>query len=375
MITQSVHLMTIRGIQVGVHYSWLIVFFLVTFSLTGQFVLQHPDWRRGEHITLAVATSLLFFGCILLHELAHSLVAQAKQIPVRSITLFVFGGVAQIGREPDRPLTEFQIAIAGPIASVLLGLGFDVMADLAGAHAPHVAALAGWLASINLFIAMFNLVPGFPLDGGRIFRAAMWAVTGSFARATRMASRSGQTVGFVMIIGGIAIAFTGNWVNGLWIAFIGWFLLDAAQQSGLQVAMRSALSGLVARDIMTRDCPTVSGRLSLAELVEDHILKTGQRCFVIADEGRLDGLITLHQIKTIPRERWQHTALSSVMTPLARLHVVAPDTPILKVLEVMEAGDVNQVPVISDHRLAGMISRDHVLGVLYARMELGRPSA
>jgi Zn-dependent protease len=375
MITQSVHLMTIRGIRVGVHYSWLIVFFLVTFSLTGQFALQHPDWRRGEHITLAIATSLLFFGCILLHELAHSLVAQAKRIPVRSITLFVFGGVAQIGREPDRPLTEFQIAIAGPIASVLLGLGFGAIADVAGAHALHLAALAGWLASINLFIAMFNLVPGFPLDGGRVFRAVMWAVTGSFARATQMASRSGQTVGFALIIGGAAIAFTGYWVNGLWIAFIGWFLLDAAQHSGLQVAMRSALSGLVAHDIMTRDYPTVSGRLSLAELVEDHILKTGQRCFVIADQGRLDGLITLHQIKTIPRDRWQSTALSSVMTPLARLHVVAPDTPILKVLEVMEAGDVNQVPVVSDHRLVGMISRDHVLGVLLARMELGRQSA
>jgi Zn-dependent protease/CBS domain-containing protein len=375
MITQSVHLMTIRGIRVGVHYSWLIVFFLVTFSLTGQFALQHPDWGRGEHITLAVATSLLFFGCILLHELAHSLVAQAKRIPVRSITLFVFGGVAQIGREPDRPLTEFQIAIAGPIASVLLALGFGVMGDLAGARALHLAALAGWLASINLYIAIFNLVPGFPLDGGRIFRAVMWAVTGSFARATQIASRSGQTVGFALIIGGAAIAFTGYWVNGLWIAFIGWFLLDAAQHSSLQVAMRSTLSGLVAQDIMTRDCPTVSGRLSLAELVEDHILKTGQRCFVIADEGRLDGLITLHQIKTIPRDRWQHTALSNVMTPLAHLHVVAPDTPILKVLEVMEAGDVNQVPVVSDHRLVGMISRDHVLGVLYARMELGRQSA
>jgi Zn-dependent protease/CBS domain-containing protein len=375
MITQSVHLMTIRGIRVGVHYSWLIVFFLVTFSLTGQFALQHPDWRRGEHITLAVATSLLFFGCILLHELAHSLVAQAKRIPVRSITLFVFGGVAQIGREPDRPLTEFQIAIAGPIASVLMGLGFGVMADLAGAGAQHLAALAGWLGSINLFIALFNLVPGFPLDGGRIFRAVMWAITGSFARATQIASRSGQTVGFALIIGGAAIAFTGYWVNGLWIAFIGWFLLDAAQHSSLQVTMRSALSGLVAHDIMTRDCPTVSGRLSLAELVEDHILKTGQRCFVIADAGRLDGLITLHQIKTIPRDRWEHTTLSSVMTPLARLHVVAPDTPILKVLEVMEAGDVNQVPVVSDHRLVGMISRDHVLGVLYARMELGRQSA
>jgi len=371
MITQSMYLMTIRGIRVGVHYSWLIIFFLVTFSLTEQFAIQHPGWSLSERITLAVATSLLFFGCILLHELAHSVVAQAKQIPVRSITLFIFGGVAQIGREPDRPSTEFQIAIAGPIASFLLALGFRMVEDLAGEHALHLAALAGWLASINFAIALFNLVPGFPLDGGRIFRAVMWAVTGSFAKATRIASRSGQGVGFALIMGGTAIAFTGRWVNGLWLAFIGWFLLDAAQQSGLQVVMRSALAGLVAQDVMTRDCPTVSGRLSLAELVEEHILKTGQRCFVVSDNGRLEGLITLHQVKTIPRDRWQHTTLSSAMTPLARLHVVAPETPILKILEVMGAGDVNQVPVVTDNRLLGMISREHVLGVLYARMELG----
>ena len=370
MIAQSIHLMTIRGIRVGVHYSWLIVFFLVTFSLTGQFAVEHPGWSDRERITLAVATSLLFFGCIVLHELAHSVVAQAKGLPVRSITLFVFGGVAQIGREPDRPATEFQIAIAGPIASVLLAFGFDVVAGLAGEQALHLGVLAEWLASINFAIAMFNLVPGFPLDGGRIFRAVVWAITGSFAKATRIASRSGQGVGFALIIGGTAIAFTGNWINGLWIAFIGWFLLDAAQQSGLQVTVRSALSGLLAQDVMTRECPTVSGQLSLAELVEEYILKTGQRCFVIVDDGRLEGLITLHQVKTIPRGRWEHTSLSSAMTPLARLHVVAPETPILEVLGIMEAGDVNQVPVVTGNRFLGMISRDHMLGVLYARMEL-----
>lgn len=371
MITQSVHLMTIRGIRIGVHYSWLIVFVLVTFSLTGQFAVQHPEWSHSEHITFAVATSLLFFGCIVLHEFAHSVVAQTKRIPVRSITLFVFGGVAQIGREPDRPLTEFQIAIAGPIASVLLSFGFSVVAGLAEAHALHFAALAEWLASINFAIAMFNCVPGFPLDGGRIFRAVVWAVTGSFAKATRIASRSGQAVGFALIIGGTAIAFTGNWVNGVWIAFIGWFLLDAAQHSSAHVVLGSAVSGLVAQDVMTQECPTVSGRLSVAELVEEHILKTGQRCFVVSENGRLGGLITLHQVKTIPRDRWEDTALSSAMTPLARLRVVAPETPILKVLDVMEAGDVNQVPVVTGHRLLGMISRDHLLGVLYARMELG----
>jgi Zn-dependent protease/CBS domain-containing protein len=375
MMRQSVPLTTLRGIEVGVHYSWLIVFCLVTFSLTGEFTNQHPDWKRSEHIALAVATSLLFFMCILLHELAHSFVAQAKHIPVRSITLFVFGGVAQIEREPDRPFTEFQIAIAGPITSFLLAFAFWLVPVLVGQQSEHLVALAGWLASINFVIAAFNLVPGFPLDEGRILRAAIWAVTGSFARATRIASQSGQGVGYALIMGGMLTAFTTNWLSGLWIAFIGWFLLHAAQESALVVAVRSALSGLVAQDIMASDCPVIPGRMSLAELVEERILRTGQRCFIVFDDGRLDGLITLHQVKTIPRDRWGSTTVSTAMTPLAQLHVVRPETPILEVLAVMEAGDVNQVPVVTDNRLLGMITRDHLLGVLSARMALGGDAA
>lgn len=372
MIGQSIRLMTIRGIEVGLHYSWFIIFFLITTSLTTLFAAEQPHWTTAEHYTVAIASSLLFFTSILLHELAHSFVALAKGIPVRAITLFVFGGVARIGREPDRPLTELQIAIAGPMASALLAVGFWFVSVLAGGRVEQVAVLAGWLSSINLMLAVFNLVPGFPLDGGRIFRAILWHVTGNLAKATRIAAGSGQLVGYGLVLGGIWLGLvTGSWFNALWLAFIGWFLLNAAQASVMQVGVRSALADVRAQDIMTRDCPTVSGRLSLAELVQEYILKTGQRYFLVTEGSRLNGLVTLHQIKAVPQDRWTQVTVGEAMTPLATLRVVPPETPILDVLQTMEGEDVNQVPVVTAGQLVGLLTREHILRVLSAKMELG----
>jgi Zn-dependent protease/CBS domain-containing protein len=373
MIGQSVKLTTIRGIDVGVHYSWFIVFVLITVSLTARFASEHPQWTLVEHYGVGIATSLLFFGSILLHELAHSFVALAKGIPVRSITLFVFGGVAQIGREPDRPMSEFQIAIAGPLASALLAVGFGTVEYLAGDQFERLSALAGWLSSINLMLALFNLVPGFPLDGGRIFRAALWHVTGSLTKATRIAAGTGQGIGYALIFLGIWTGFSVNWFSGLWLAFIGWFLMNAAQESVVQVSIRSALSGLTAEDVMSRDCPAVGRRMSLAELVRDHVLRTGQRCFTVTDGNRLEGLVTLHQIKAVPQERWAQVSVGEGMTPISQVRVVAPDKPLLEVLRLLEGQDVNQVPVVAGDRLVGMITRDHLLRVLAAKMELEFP--
>ena len=373
MIGQSIKVTRIRGIEVGVHYSWFIVFVLITFSLTARFASEHPQWTLVEHYAVGIATSLLFFSSILVHELAHSFVALAKGIPVRSVTLFVFGGVAQIGREPDRPMTEFQIAIAGPIASAVLALGFGVIAYLGGEQFERLSALAGWLASINLMLAIFNLVPGFPLDGGRIFRAALWHMTGSLTKATRIAAGTGQGIGYVLIFLGIVTGFTANWFSGLWLAFIGWFLMNAAQESVVQVSVRSALSGLAAEDVMSRDCQTVDGRMSLAELVRDQVLRTGQRCFTVTDGNRLKGLVTLHQIKAVPQERWAHVSVGDAMTPVSQLRIVPPDTPLLELLRLLEGRDINQVPVVAGDRLVGMITRDHLLRVLTAKMELGLP--
>jgi Zn-dependent protease len=375
MIGQSVRLTTVRGIEVGIHYSWLLIFFLVTLSLTTRFADQHPHWTVVEHYAVGVATSLLFFVSILLHEFAHSLVALAKGIPVRSITLFVFGGVAQIGREPDTPRDELQIAAAGPLASFLLAAGFWLTGSLAGDRFEHLEALAGWLASINLILAVFNLFPGFPLDGGRILRAAVWHFTGDLMRATGVAARAGQGLGIGFIVMGIFIAFSANWFNGLWFAFIGWFLLTAAQASMVQASLRDALGGLTAAEIMAPDCPTVPSRAGLAEIVQEHILRAGRRCVMVSDDGKLKGLITLHEVKAVPRDRWDVTSASAAMAPVGRLKVITPDTPVLQILSEMDAANVNQIPVMREGRLLGLVTREHLLHVLSMRLELGRAAA
>ena len=248
-----------------------------------------------------------------------------------------------------------------------------MIAYLGGDQFERLSALAGWLSSINVMLALFNLVPGFPLDGGRIFRAALWHMTGSLTKATRIAAGTGQGIGYALILFGIWTGFTANWFSGLWLAFIGWFLMNAAQESVVQVSVRSTLSGLVAEDVMSRDCPIVSHRMALAELVQEHILRTGQRCFIVVDGSRLEGLVTLHQIKAVPQELWGQVSVGKAMTPVSRLRIVAPDQPLLDVLQLLEGGDVNQVPVVAGDRLLGMITRDHLLRVLAAKMELDMP--
>ncbi|MDI3466940.1 MAG: hypothetical protein OJF50_005761 [Nitrospira sp.] len=361
------------GIEVGVHYSWFIILFLGTVSLTRQFASEYPQWTPSEYYAVGIATSLLFFASILVHELAHSFIALVKGIPVRSVILFLFGGVAQIGRRPDRPLTEFQIAIAGPIASVLLAVGFRTIEHLVGDQFEQLTVLTDWLAWINLILAAFNLVPGFPLDGGRIFRAALWYITGSLRKATRIAAGTGQGIGYALIFFGIWTGFSIDWFSGLWLAFVGWYLMNAAQESFVQVSVRSALSGFVAEDVMSRDCPSVTGRISLAELVQDYVLRKGRCCFIVTDGNRLEGLVTYHHIKAVPQERWTQVSVGEAMTPLAHVRVVSPEKPLLDVLRLLEGQDVNQVPVAAGNRLLGMVMRDHLLRVLTANMELGVP--
>ena len=246
----SVRLGKILGIPIGVNYTWFIVFALVTMSLaTGYFPSRYSDWSFAAYLSVGLLTSLLFFGSVLIHELAHSIVALARGIPVKGITLFIFGGVANIGREPDRPMTELLVAIAGPIASLLLAATFGLF-WLTGQviDASALAGLGLYLATINLWLALFNLLPGFPLDGGRVFRSAVWAWTDNMNLATRWAARSGRAIAILMIIGGGFMIMKGNWGNGIWLAFIGWFLDNAARQSARQANIREALEGYTAGD-------------------------------------------------------------------------------------------------------------------------------
>jgi len=358
----------IFGIPIYLHSSWFIIFALITFSLAMQFTDQHPKWSQGQHWTVGVLTSLLFFGSVLFHELSHSVVALRYRIPVVSITLFVFGGVARIGREPAKARQEFWVAVAGPVSSYFLS-GCFLLLMRVFPSSEMLGALAGWLALTNFALATFNLVPGFPLDGGRILRSIVWGWTGDFARATRVASRGGQLFAYLMIFIGIWQALRGNWIGGLWIAFIGWFLLTASQESFAQVAIRSTLQGLRAADLMSSELPAVSRDASLEEYVQE-VLRTGRRCHLVVDNERLLGMMTLHALNRFPREEWSATSVQAAMMPSAEIQWTSPDEPALAVLERMQERDVNQMPVVSDGHVVGMIGRDSILRVIRTRMEV-----
>jgi len=365
----GIRLGRIIGIPVYLHSSWFLIFFLLTATLGTQFTKQHPGWTQQQHWILGIVTSLLFFGSLVFHELSHSVVALHYRIPVQSITLFVFGGLARIGREPSSAKQEFNIAIAGPLASVFLsGCFWLVFQEFHGNEL--VLAASGWLWQINLVLAVFNLVPGFPLDGGRILRALAWGVTKDFTKATWIASTAGKAFAYFMIASGIWVALKGNWVSGLWTAFIGWFLRDAAQESYAQVAIRNTLTGVRAADIMSQDVPTVARDISLEEYVHE-VLRTGRRCHIVTGSGTPVGLVTLQAVRTVPREEWANTSLQAVMLPIDRIQWASPEEPVLGVLERMQSVDINQMPVISDGHIVGMIARDTILRVLQTRMQAG----
>ncbi len=367
----SITLGRIFGIPIGVHSSWFLVAALITWSLAiGYFPQEYPGWAAGTYWSIAAVTSLLFFASVLIHELGHSLVALREGVPVRGITLFIFGGVAQIGREPPTAGAEFRIAIAGPLTSLGLAAIFGLL-GLTAAVNPVSAAPAVYLGRINLLLALFNMIPGFPLDGGRVLRAILWGLGGSFREATRWASLIGQGVAFVFILVGVWQIFFGNFLNGLWIAFIGWFLNSAAESSYQQVMLRDMLAGVTARDVMTERCPIVPQDLQLDRLVHEHILGTGRRCFFVAEGGGLLGLITLHNVKAVPRERWPQVTTGQIMTPINGLLWVRPDEDVLTLLQRMDEADVNQVPVLEDGRLVGMITRENLLRYVRTRSELG----
>ncbi len=359
----------IFGIPIYLHSSWFIIFALITLSLRTQFISQHPSWSPAQHWALGIITSLLFFASVVIHELGHSVVALRYRIPVISITLFVFGGLARIGREPSSAKQEFNIAVAGPVTSFLLAGAFYLLGRYSFGI-EMLAATSQWLSQINFVLAIFNLAPGFPLDGGRILRALAWGITGDFSRATSIASRGGQILAYLMIFLGIWQALNGNWVGGLWLAFIGWFLLTAAQESYAQVAIRNTLTGLRASDIMSHDVPTVPRDMSLEDYVHE-VLRTGQRCHVVTGGGLPVGLVTLHSVREHPREEWANTSVQAAMRPVDKIHWASPTEPVLAVLQRMQGEDVNQMPVLDNGQIVGMVARDAILRVLQTRLQVG----
>lgn len=365
----------IFGIKIGLHYSWLIIALLIAFSLAGHFGEAHPNWTPGVIWGMAIITAILFFAAIVAHELSHALVARRRGLPVRSITLFALGGVAQFEKEAEDATTEFLVSIVGPIASAVIGFVCLMLAWLLGwtmmtePTTPLMAMLV-WLGYINFGLAIFNMLPGFPMDGGRVLRAIIWWRTGSAQRATRIASMTGQVVAFAFIIFGIFRFFGGAGFSGLWMAFIGWFLLNAAKATYAQQELTEGLRGVRVGDLMTRDCTVVDGNDNLQTFVHDYLLHTGRRCFLVAEQGVVTGLITPNEVKGIPQARWPFTTVYEAMRPLAELRTVTPETPVSEALEIIGRDNVNQLPALSNGQLEGMISRDQILRYLLTRAEL-----
>ncbi len=365
----------ILGVEIGLHYSWFIIALLITLSLASQFRVTNPDWSAGLRWTLAIITAVLFFGAIVAHELSHAVVAKTRGLPVRSITLFALGGVAQIEKEAADAKTEFWMGIIGPITSFVIGVACLAVTIALGWRPPDfpqqpLSAMLMWLGVINIGLAIFNMIPGFPLDGGRVLRAIAWWITRDARRATTIASRVGQVIAFGMIVLGLMRFFGGAGFNGLWIAFIGWFLLNAARESYAQEALTESLRGVRVADVMSPDYETVDGHSNVQTFVEEHLVRTGRRCFLVTFNGQVEGLITPNEIKAIQRARWPYTTVGDLMRPLDQLHTVAPNTSVSEALEMMARENLNQLAVIREGQLAGVISRGNVLQLLRTRAEL-----
>ena len=372
----QVKLGRIAGISIGLHYSWFIIALLITLSLAAHFHIANPHWSDVTVWSAAIITGVMFFVALLLHELAHSVLAKARGLRVREITLFALGGVSQIESEAPNAKSEFWIAIVGPITSVVIGIVLIGAAWLAGWRigaepATPITAVLLWLGYINLALAAFNMIPGYPLDGGRVLRAVIWWITRNADRATRWAAQIGQTVAFAIILLGLFQFFTerGNF-GGLWLAFIGWFMLDAARTSYVQVGLTAELRGRTVADIMDRSVPTVEPYLSLQDFVDEFLLRRGLRGYVVVHDDQIVGLITPHEVKAVERDLWPQTSVQAVMRPLAKLRTVSPDTPALEALQMMGRDDINQLPVVSDGHLEGLFSRSHVVRFLQAHAHL-----
>jgi Zn-dependent protease/CBS domain-containing protein len=365
----------IFGIPIYLHSSWFLVFALITFSLASGFAVENQDWSTGQQWSVGVLASLLFFGSVLFHELSHSVVALHYRIPVASITLFVFGGVARITRDPVRPWHEFLIAGAGPLSSCVLAVGFYLL-QIASPMGSVRYEVGEWLSLVNFSLAIFNMIPGFPLDGGRILRAILWGATGSFPKATRIASRTGEGIGFLMIAVGVGGALFGRRAGfglfeGLWIAFIGWFLLNMARQSYAQVQTQGTLAGLTVADIMAPDAPTVARDLSLEEYSHE-VARSKSRTHLVVGDGQLAGLITLDALKAVPQDEWGVTSVQAVMLPRDRVFWTTPQETALALMERMRQDSLQHVAVVEGERVVGLVTLDSVAQAVQIRADLNR---
>jgi len=368
----SLRIGKIAGIDIYIHVSWIIILVLLTVSLAiGWFPQLYPGQSTATYWIVSLIAALLLFVSVLLHELAHSLVARRRGLPVKNITLFIFGGVSNIEQEPKDPGIEFQVAVVGPITSILIGVVcFLLQLPLRGTNSP-LEEILYYLAVTNILLGVFNLIPAFPLDGGRVLRSIVWRLTGNMRQATRVASLTGQFIAYLFIFGGIWLFFTGYILNGIWLGFIGWFLLNSAQSANSQVMLASVFNGVTVGEVMNPKPTTVPANISLQQLVDAYFLPGGLRYALVMQADQLVGLITLSDIRHIPRDQWGQVSVSYAMIPLERLHVVSPQQTLSDVLPLMAGRDVNQLPVVQNGTPVGILSRDAIVQYLEVRRGLG----
>lgn len=370
MMGRSIHLGKIFGIPIGLDYSWFLIFALLTWTLaTGYFPKEFSGWPTAEYWLVGAITAILLFVSVLLHEIGHSVVALRYKIPVRKITLFIFGGVAQIATEPPHAMSEFWIAIAGPLVSFTLAGIFGLLQQAFTGISPFLA-LAKYLAYINGTLGLFNLIPGFPLDGGRVFRAIVWGVTHNFRRATLIAANTGRVIAFLFILVGFWQLFSGNIAGGLWIAFIGWFLENAAHAQVGQQKFNDLLENHPVSQAMTRMFSPVSPDTTLNQIAGSQIFGDGNRFFVVMDGEGIKGLLSLKKIMQVPRAKWGAITAAEQMIPSENLRSTTPDTELAMAVRRMESEGINQLLVKKEGRIVGILSRESLVTFLRTLQEI-----
>lgn len=358
------------GVELRIDVSWAVIAVLVSYSLYARFQFVYEGITTGMAIGLAVASAILFFGSVLIHEFAHALVAKARGIPVQSITLFLFGGATHAKVESKGPGAEFLIAIVGPLTSLALAGVFGIGGMWGDAVLPvEVAGALGFLAYVNLILAIFNLVPGFPLDGGRVLRAIIWRISGSVAKATRWASYAGQAVGYLMVASGLFFVFNGVLTQGIWFAAIGWFLAQAARVSYEQMRIQHLLEDVDAQHVMATDLHAIPADLSLQEAVNDYFMRFDHGAFPVEDDGHTAGLVTLRSVKEVPRERWEGTRVREAMSELDDQLTVSRTSSMADVMEKLQ-DDHPRVLVTENGYVVGIITSGDLARWLQRRQVL-----
>jgi Zn-dependent protease/predicted transcriptional regulator len=365
----GINLFKIAGIQINIDMSWFIIFLLVLWSLSaGYFPRQFPDQSAQVYWGAGLVATILFFFSVLFHEMSHSLMAQRCGIEISEIKLFIFGGVSRLSEEAKNPVNEFKIAVVGPLSSFVLAIFFWFCQNLLGGlQLPLLQAITGYLVWINIALGIFNLLPGFPLDGGRILRAVLWHTTGSLSRATKWASDVGKGLAIALMVLGAIQIFTGMLIGGIWLIFIGMFLRGVAEGGYQEVLMRQSLEDAQVREVMIEDVVNVQPDLTIRELVTDYFLRYGFKGFPVMDSGKITGVISLAEVKNIDRGHESTTRVADIMQHLNDSIIISPDMSLIVAMHKMASENTARLLVMENDQFLGMITKTGLLRFLEIR--------